>query len=172
MMEHKAFSFDWIAFGRHLRPILYTALESDSTAGLIGFIDHHRASLTDPFEGEPLPEGWRSLLENGDVHEYGDFALTGYYSPQVDFGIGHAWLRLSHEVSNTGALLGTPFGPESNRFDPGRMGSYFQTPEDVADSLNALASQHYPEFATFVDLLERCGVENLGVYVTIRGSSP
>ncbi len=76
-------------------------------------------------------------------------------------------------ASGTGGfVLLVPFGPGSNRFDPGRMGSYFQTPEDVADSLNATTSQYRSEFATFVDLLERCGVENLGVYVTIRDSFP
>ena len=75
-MEHKAFAFDWNAFQRHLAPILRDALSSDSVVGLAAFIEHHRQSLTDPYEGEPLPEDWSSLMENRDVQDHGDFALT------------------------------------------------------------------------------------------------
>jgi hypothetical protein len=33
------------------------------------------------------------------------------------------------------ALLGAPFGPPGAYFDPGRQGSYFQTPQEVVGSL-------------------------------------
>ena len=65
--------------------------------GLARFIEHHRQSLTDPFEGEPLPDDWSSLKERRHVQDYGDFALTLYYLPTADFGVGDLWLDLSEE---------------------------------------------------------------------------
>ena len=165
-MEHKAFAFDWNAFQRHLAPILRDALSSDSVAGLAAFIAHHRQSLTDPYEGEPLPEDWSSLMENRDVQDHGDFALTLYYSPTADFGIGDSWVALSDGYPVARSLLGEPFGPAANLFDPGRMGSYFQRPDAVSKSLRDLSADNRPELSSFVDLLERCGAEGMGVYVT------
>jgi hypothetical protein len=165
-MYHKAFAFDWTSFQRHLAPILHDALSSDSIAGLAAFIEHHWQSLTDPYEGQPLPEDWSALMENRDVHVYGDFALTLYYSPTVDFGVGDSWLALSDDPSVAKALLGQPFGPADNVFDPGRMGSYFQTLDAVSSSLGILSADDRPELSDFIDLLERCGVEGMGVYVT------
>jgi hypothetical protein len=165
-MDHKAFAFDWTAFQRHLAPILHDALSSDSIAGLAAFIEHHHQSLTDPYEGQPLPEDWPSLMENGDVQDHGDFALTLYYSPTADFGIGDSWLALSDDSSVANALLGEPFGPADNLFDPGRMGAYFQTPDAVSSSLRVLTADDHPGLSDFIDLLERCGVEGMGIYVT------
>ncbi len=165
-MDHKAFAFDWTAFQRHLAPILRDALSSDSAAGLAAFIEHHRQSLTDPYEGQPLPEDWSSLIENRDVQDHGDFALMLYYSPTADFGIGDSWLALSDVSSVAHALLGEPFGPADNFFDPGRMGSYFQTPDTVSSSLRILSADDRPGLSDFIDLLERCGAAGMGVYVT------
>jgi hypothetical protein len=124
-MDHKAFAFDGTSFQRHLAPILHDALSSGSIAGLAAFIEHHRQSLTDPYEGQPLPEDWSSLMENRDVHDHGDFALTLYYSPTADYGLSHSWLALSDDPSVAHALLGAPFGAVHNPFDPGRMGFVF-----------------------------------------------
>lgn len=165
-MDYKAFAFDWNAFQRHLARILRDALSSDSVAELAAFIEHHRESLTDPYEGEPLPQDWSSLMESRDVQEYGDFALTLYYSPTADFGIGSSWVAVSDDIPEPDALLGEPFGPPYNLFDPGRMGSYFQTPDTVSSSLRSLSADDRPELSDFVDLLERCGAEGMGVYVT------
>lgn len=165
-MQHKAFAFDWNAFQRQLHPILHQALCSGSVAELAAFIEHHRHSLTDPYEGQPLPDDWSSLMESRDVHDHGDFALTLYYSPTADNGIGDSWLELSDDSSVANALLGAPFGPTDKLFDPGRMGSYFQTPDAVSSSLRVLFGDDRPELSDFVDLLEFCEAEGLGIFVT------
>lgn len=165
-MEHKAFAFDWNAFQGDLAPVLREALSSDAEAELAAFIERHRQSLTDPYEGEPLPEDWSSLMDNRDVQEHGDFALTHYYSPTDDFGIGGSWLALADSFPAAHALLGTPFGPEHRLFDPGRMGSYFQAPDTVNKSLRELSNADRPELSDFVNLLENCRTGGMGVYVT------
>jgi len=101
--EHKAFALDWNTFQRHLAPILRDALSSHSVAGLAAFIEHHRQSRTDPYEGKPLS--------------------------------GNSWLALPDSFPAARALLGERFGAEDKPFDPGRLGSYFQTPDAVSKSL-------------------------------------
>jgi hypothetical protein len=58
-----------------LHPLLEEALAADDPTELEAFIDENRAALTDPYEGDPLPEDWRAALENRDVHECGDYAF-------------------------------------------------------------------------------------------------
>jgi hypothetical protein len=86
-MSHKAYTFDWRGFELDLRPLLENALVADNTGLLETFIDDHREVLTHPYEGEPLSDDWRAALENRDVHEYGDYALTRFYNPADGCGI-------------------------------------------------------------------------------------
>ena len=110
------------------------------------------------------------MLANRDAHEYGDHALTKYYdaSNPEQGGVGYAWIELSDQLPAPAcrSLLGEPIGPRHNLFDPGRMGSYFQTPEQVRVSLKILGGLNMPEIKRFCKLLSRCAVENLGVYNT------
>jgi hypothetical protein len=167
-MEHKAYAFDWPRFEFDLLPMLVEALFRNETAELETFIDQHLAELTDPDEGEPLSGDWRERLENRDVHEYGDFALTRYYDPTDCWGIGYEWTRLNDEllIAAATAMLGFGVGTEGNWFDPGRYGSYFQTPEQVWESLAILQAHTCPDLARYLRLLERCVAEKRGVYVT------
>jgi hypothetical protein len=120
--EHKAYAFDWTRFEFELHPLLVEALTTDETAKLEAFIDQHLVELTDPYEGEPLSTDWRDTLENRDVHEYGDYALTRYYDPADNWGIGYAWTQLSDELPEpaANAMLGFAIGPAKNLFNPGR----------------------------------------------------
>jgi hypothetical protein len=167
-MEHKAYAFDWSRFEFDLHPLLVDALAAHDTTGLEAYIDQHLADLTDPYEGEPLSANWRDTLENRDVHEYGDYALTRFYDPSDGWGIGYEWARLSEELPEPAAtaMLGFPVGPQENLFDPGRYGSYFQTPRRVRESLVALQPHGCPALARYLELLERCVGERRGVYVT------
>src|SRR5262245_51807623 len=129
-MCHKAYAFDWLGFQQDELPgVLSSALETSDTSGLLAYVERNRESLTDPYEGEPLEEGWQDKLGNRDVHEFGDYALTRFYDPNADCGLAYCWNRLDEalfwEVDRE-ALLGSPFGPRHNRFNPGRYGSYFQ----------------------------------------------
>jgi hypothetical protein len=169
-LSHKAFAFDWSAFEFDLHPLLEAALESNDPTELEAFIDEHRKALTDPYEGNPLPKNWRAMLENRDVHEYGDYALTRFYDPSDDCGLVEFWAEVSERLPGRAAdaLLGFPIGPRGRLFDPGRLGSYFQTPTQVKKSLATLRprTNKLEELRPFVELLEQCAAEGLGVFVT------
>jgi hypothetical protein len=167
-MEHKAYAFDWSRFEFDLDPLLMEALATNDPTRLAEYIDRHLAELTDPYEGEPLPADWRNGLENRDVHEYGDYALTRFYDPADCRGVGYEWARLSEELPEpaANAMLGFSVGPPERLFDPGRYGSYFQTPRRVRESLAALGLLACPELAGYLELLKRCAAEGRGVYVT------
>jgi hypothetical protein len=63
-----------------------------------------------------------------------------------------------------GALLGIAIGPATNLFDPGGMGSYFQTPHEVARSLKVLGA--VPQLAQYCEGLTRAVNNSRGLYVT------
>lgn len=167
-MSHKAYAFDWRRFEFDLYPLVEDALAANDPAVLEAFIEAHRHALTDPYEGQPLPEDWRAVLENRDVHEYGDYALTRFYDPADECGIAEDWAEISHRLPTVAvdALHGFSIGPPDRLFDPGRYGSYFQTPDQVRESLAALTPLGLPELARFVELLERCVADGRGVYIT------
>jgi hypothetical protein len=167
-MEHKAYAFDWLQFDLNLHPLLVEALTANDTAQLEAFIDQHLDELTDPYEGKPLSADWRDTLGNRDVHECGDYALTRYYDPADCWGIGYEWTRLRDELPEpaANAMLGFAVGPAENFFDPGRYGSYFQTPRGVRGSLAELQPHGCQQLARYLELLERCVAERRGVYVT------
>jgi hypothetical protein len=176
-MSHKAYAFDWRAFERDELPGLLTgALETNDSSALLAYIERNRAALKDPYEGDPLPRDWKDQLGNRDVHECGDFALTRFYDPAADDGLGHCWSEIDDAVSEEArrALLGSPFGPTHNRFDPGRYGSYFQTPEQVPNllalvrglDLSWLDENDRGFVEGFEGLLEECVAGGLGLYVT------
>jgi hypothetical protein len=165
-MDHKAFAFDWNSFERDLLPILIGSLASGDGESIRAFIQEHRKRLLDPYEGNPLPDDWISLLETGDVQELSDFALTLYYHPSEDQGVGPAWSQLVQQLPTEiqASLLGDPIGTTTGRFDPGRMGSYFQTPEQVQDSIRALSENGRSDLAHYRRLLEECKSSQLGLY--------
>jgi hypothetical protein len=176
-MSHKAYAFDWVAFQRDELPGLLTgALETSDRSGLAAYVELNRECLKDPYEGGPLGEDWEGQLENRDAHEYGDYALTRFYDPAADCGLGYCWNEIDDAVPQEGrlALLGSPLGPWHNRFDPGRYGSYFQTPQQVAGSLACVhgldlrwLDEHDQNFLRrFVGLLEDCVAAGQGLYVT------
>jgi hypothetical protein len=142
-MDHKAFVFDADAYQAELRPVLDQSLRSGDSSPLRDFIQRHFDSLRDPYAGEPLEAEWERLLEVEDPQEYGDFALTKYYDPSDDIGLGRAWAEVQELLvreSEAGTLLtlGRTIGPPEAPFDPGRMGSYVMTNADAKDRLNSL----------------------------------
>jgi hypothetical protein len=173
-MEHKAFVFDFRSFEKELRPILERALSSNDSSDLLRFIDANRASLKDPYEGEPLEEGWREMAEGQDAHQLGDFALTKYYEPNDDLGLGPNWEALQSQLlaklGKDQALLGRTVGPPTNPFDPGKMGAYFQTEGDVKVNLSDLqrfqGNGAAEEAKRLVEILRAAAARGRGLYVT------
>jgi hypothetical protein len=140
-MEHKAFVFDYEAFELELKEILEAALDLNEIGGLEDFININMDYLTDPYEGECLLPNWSEMLEYKDPHQYGDFALTKFYNPIEDIGLGYDWIEIEDVLSKHGediSILGSPLGKDNNYFDPGKMGSYFQPLSIVMDNKNKI----------------------------------
>lgn len=167
-MSHKAFLFDWSGFQRELAEILASCLKRDDAVELMAFANDHLDELKDPYEGEPIDKSWTNQMQNGDIQEVADFVLTKFYDPTVDAGVGDNWMRIVDELEAPvrSALLGEPFGPPKQPFDPGRMGAYFQSPKTCQRSLAILRSDHRDELGDFIELLEQAVCEGKGTYVT------
>jgi|SRR5690554_900920 len=174
--EHKAFIFDYDLFDQELRPLLERCLETGSIAPLKAFIDGDKRRFSDPYEGDALDDGWESYIEEVDPHQYGDFALTKYYQPSKDGGVGQNWEELQSLIADgqqISPFLGTPVGPSDNYFDPGKMGSYFQSPRDVKSSFERLRAfeEKVPaylrdDFQKYLDLLAGAISSGKGLYIT------
>jgi len=114
------------------------------------------------------PDSALAVLERGDAHELGDLALTKYYDPAEDQGLQEHWLAIEGGMPAPlrPSLLGASFGPTSNYFDPGRMGSYFQTSEMAAESCERLLGRPEREMESFMELLVHVIQSSRGLYVT------
>ena len=173
MMQHRAFLFDYARFTAELEPMLDEALRTGHLKRLARHLDEVEAELSDPEEGEPFEGGWRTWLESGDVHELGDIALTRFYDPGDDLGLGDDWLgardALVSRLDTTFPVLGRFIGPADRPFDPGRMGSYVQSPSDVVASLavvEAAVSDGIVALASLTSLLGAAVRAGAGLYVT------
>lgn len=177
-IEHKAFVFDIDAFNSELRMLLESALNSGNIDKIREFIISNKEFLSDPCDGGKLDDDWEIMIEDKDAHQYGDFALTKYYSPLEDMGLGSEWQRIesmffSNSDTTASPFLGVPVGSSCEFFDPGKMGSYFQSVKEVRESLDKLVGLEsvLPDdlvdaFEQFKGVLERALKQNKGVYVT------
>lgn len=173
MMEHKAFIFDYQKFEQELLPLLKDGLATGECSSLILFIQQNLGSLTDPYEGEGLDDDWEETIESEDPHQYGDFALTKYYDPTNDIGLGSAWQSIQEVLPDNqriSPILGLIVGDARNPFDPGKMGAYFQNAGQVSGSLIFLQRlvQEHPseEVNEALELLLRVSQSQKGLYVT------
>ena len=169
-MEHKAYVFDYDRFHTELAPVLWGALETGNIGKLKRFTDKNRDRLTDPWEGQPLAKDW---VAPDDVHELGDYALTAYYDPTADVGLGEEWERAQRRVlkripgEEDAVVLGYPFGPDDAAFDPGRMGSFFRSAESARQHLGAVLAADAPNKLAAVETMLRRAVDaGQGLYVT------
>src|SRR5437762_1246641 len=99
MMEHKAFPFDYWSFDKELRPLVERSLATGESELLRSFIALHWRTLKDPYEGRPLSLQWEEILETRDPHQYGDHALTKYYDPTNDIGLGPLWDEVQKAIT-------------------------------------------------------------------------
>ncbi|MFM2602003.1 hypothetical protein [Vibrio diabolicus] len=160
-MEHKAYEFDWYEFQYELKPLMLEALSSNQTAIILHFIGENKSVITDPYEGEALPENWIDELTNESVQTLLDFALTKYYSLADDLGLDSDWANLSDCLNNEQSMA--LLGESINNFDPGCYGSYFQSSSMLEESINVLSSLKDPQISGFV---ERLRTLRKGLYVT------
>lgn len=175
-MEHKAFVFDYDAFTNEVSNTLEAALITNNTEYLASFIERNLDSLKDPYEGELLDNNWQSLLEIDDPHQCGDLAITKFYNHKNNVGLGYNWENiqnvLQQEFGIPWIILGESFGSSKNYFDPGKMGSYFQSPTLAKGNLNLIKNllEQKPNYFSSLDavikMLQKPVEKNQGLYVT------
>lgn len=173
-MLHKAFMFDFAGFEAELKATLVGSLLSGETEPLKTFIEENMRFLEHPDGEGPLQDEWREQIPAEDVHAYGDVALTKYYDPEGDIGLDEDWQELqdilAEYISDESPILGLPLGPPGNVFDPGRMGSYFQSESDVVRNLAFLGSLDEKIFretsSEAIEMLTIASRGGKGLYVT------
>ncbi|MBK7862672.1 MAG: hypothetical protein IPJ65_29500 [Archangiaceae bacterium] len=153
-MSHRAFAFRYTAFAAELKPLV----EAGDAGALTRFIDAHRTELREPDHGEPVFSEWARQVEPGDVQTRAKLALTRYYDPRADLGLGLIWQRFQ----DTRAVLGRALPP----FDPGGLGSYFQSEAEVTASIARVLPTVEIEGELLVSMLRAAEARGLGLYVT------
>jgi len=169
--DHRAFAFEWNAFQRELVLLLAKALTGDDAKGLERFVDENLGACSNPNDGEALGVDWRNTLGAGDVQEIADIALTKFYDPSADGGLHELWSSVEEKLEPRArrALLGSPFEVRGVCFDPGKMGAYFQSPDEVTVSLATLRELDLSEgveLDEFAAFLATVAAESKGLYVT------
>lgn len=173
---HKAYIFDFEGFSQELASLITAALQTGELGGLRAFISVNVGLLVDPYGGERLDDHWEQLLEYEDAHQLGDFALTKYYSPLAPRGAGEVWAKYFSDYDGYAEglpFLGRVLGGATEPFDPGKMGSYFQTPSDVSISLGLLRAsdvkmptEDKSVLEVYSELLQEALERSLGIYIT------
>ena len=175
--DHKAFIFDYDRFEIELKTILENAIDTDRCQSLENYIAVNLDWLRDPDEGEQLSEGWKKLFDvRADPFQYGDFALTRFYDPTEDIGLGHNWSELDNlllaELQDSSCLRGLPLGKDGNYFDPGKMGSYFQSLSLAIYNISIITGiiDSQPAYSQIIqpaiDMYERVIFVKKGLYIT------
>ena len=141
-MIHEAYLFDSALFERELVDVIAAAVRRDDLQPIYEFIDRHIENCTSPYSGEELDECWREELEEQDIQELCDFALTRYYDAEDDIGLGYSWDALLNALKFLDLkfnaeyyVWGQEFSVDDFVLDPGGMGMGFVEAEDVADML-------------------------------------
>ena len=99
------------------------------------------------------------VLDGVEGFQLGTDRLVGLYDA---FGINPSFQMVP--------ILGAILGPDDNPFDPGRLGSYFQTPEHIVGNYVYLEKRSHeldvPELELGVRMLKQAMDANSGLYVT------
>lgn len=144
-IEHKAYVFDTKNFNKELRKIILISGNTKNQSLLKNFINSKIGVVKSPYSGDLINIGWEKELENGDIQELADFAITCYYSPGEEMGISYAWdavlttlNRLPLKFNSDYYILGNTLETEIFKLDPGGMGLGFINAEDIPKMYNEL----------------------------------
>ncbi len=164
---HKAYEFDYKEFHLEFEDILFMSLNTQDIDALVKFVNSNIQFCKYPWESEKLTDNWQEELEIGDVHEVGDYGLTKFYDPNNDYGLGYYYSELSEKYPKLEEfVLGIPFGPTDNYFDPGKMGSYFLIPEKIGNIVTPLRKIMDKAILDYAEFLYSCEERGKGVYIT------
>lgn len=146
-MEHKSFLFDTDKFKKELMLTIIKSVEVNSSEMLLTFINTNLSEIQSPYTGDSLTDGWEEEINNGDIQELSDFALTKYYSPDEELGLAYDWDALLEAIDGLPLklqrdyyILGQPLETESFVLDPGAMGMGFVFAEDIPGMYQELVS--------------------------------
>lgn len=169
-MQHRAYVFDYAAFDTSLRPILERALVCGVAGPLIMYIDDNLERLKDPYEGAQLDGSWLSQVEPTDIQELGEYALTGFYDPSSSVGLRQDWYEvdglLTARLGSDEALTGHPLAANGTLFDPGFLGSYFQSEGEVREHLTDVMTLNEARLRRLERMLRTAAEQGRGLYVT------
>lgn len=137
-MEHKGFVFDTKKFNRELRTTIISVTRTNNVISLKEYINNNLEREFSPYTGDPLASNWEDELENGDVQELVDFAMTCFYTFEEEQGLGYSWDALMQVLQNSSTeyeaeyyILGSSMKEGEFILDPGGMGTGFVQAEDV-----------------------------------------
>jgi hypothetical protein len=162
--DHKAYEFDWQAFSAEMLPWLSGVLAANDSKRLTAFVDANIVACRSPYDEQHLSRSWQEMLEVGDAQEIADFALTKYYNPALDHGVGDVWAEMEDELP--ASLKIALLGQSIPHFDPGRQGSYFSTPSDAEKNATLLTHMEVQALSEYGNFLARASGNGFGVYVT------
>jgi len=164
-IKHRAFVFDEQGYRRELAPLL---VRKDPVA-LTGFIEAHWARLRDPRTGTPLQSNGRVVLEESGPFNEAALALTAFYNPGADIGLGSAAQSLRFALID--------LYPEGRVFVQGgqleAVGGYYQSAEYVAESVAILEAlrEEYPRKLEIIDpvltMLKTAAAASQGLYILL-----
>jgi hypothetical protein len=174
-MEQKAFVFQHDAYTRELSDLLVDSLRRNDATPLRHFVEQHFNVLKDPYSGDRLRPHSLASISPDDVQKYGALALTKYYDPAAGIGLHGDWQdvfdALERVVPRGGSMtLGDGIGTPDHVLDPGKLGTFIQSPDEVRSNLarvDALLREEpalRPLLTEFRDLLARAAPA--GLYVT------
>jgi hypothetical protein len=173
---HKAYTFNYESFKKELEPILLRSLNNGNNSEIKEFMKNRFSQLTDPYEGNPLSDDWENQLIAKDPHQYGNIALTYYYDPKEDIGLDYDWVDFSEYFeakfgNRMSPILGFKIGTEERDFDPGKLGSFFQSPEIVKSHLKLIQilKNKDPKFellSQVEEMLLKAAKKDTGLYAT------
>lgn len=165
-MEHKAFVFDTKTYMEQLNNLLVDRGANDDIATIRQFIEEHLDIMKSPYTGDELNEDWGEEIEKGDIQEYADFALTGYYNLNEDIGLSYEWDRLLEALKKLDlieaeyCILGKSIQKENFRIDPGYCGLGLVYAEDIPGL--------YQKLITFQNRLDEMNIEELKSFIEIE----
>lgn len=138
-MNHKSFLFNTSDFSKELSEIILNAGNTGNEDLLISFINENLEHLKSPYSGEELFEDWTEELENENIQELADFAMTKYYNPDEELGLSHNWDSLLQSFDKLDLkfnadyyILGKSLKFNNFTLDPGMMGLGFISSDHIS----------------------------------------
>lgn len=146
-MEHKAFLFDTDKFNSKLAELLSSCHSKDDIQLIRSFINENIDDIKSPYDGEDLEIDWEDELENKDIQEYADFAITYCYNPDDEDGLSCCWQGILECLKKVKLkfpaeyyILGNSVKLGDELLDPGQQGLGIIAAQDIYEMWTEIAA--------------------------------